>query len=155
LEQPTYSLLATNDLSRGKFCWSGPRKQQTIAFASLISFGMVMFAEVRQGAAQREFAEQNEQGKDIRFGPSVSIALKRHSDGAACGQQHAVDPVGRESLAEVRTELLVAIVPHVVASFPIARLLARRVAKPPVASSTRPDVEGSRRSIGATDPHGM
>ena len=45
LEQPTSSLLASNPPTKGRFQWSGSRKQQLIAFALVISFGVVVLLE--------------------------------------------------------------------------------------------------------------
>src|SRR5213083_945837 len=91
----------------------------------MISFGVIMLAEVCQGAAQRGFTEQNELGKTFAFDrayPPLRVTIQIW---AACRQSHAAYPGGRESIAEVRAELLVAIVQHVAAPFQIARTLQR------------------------------
>src|SRR6267378_2234352 len=106
----------------------------------MISFGVIMCAEVCQGAAQRGFTEQNELGKTFAFDrayPPLRVTIQIW---AACRQSHAAYPAGRESIAEVRAELLVAIVQHVATPFQIARTLQRRIYEPLVASSPRPDV---------------
>src|SRR5204862_5797808 len=93
----------------------------------MISFGVIMCAEVCQGAAQRRFTEQNELGKTFAFDrayPPLRVTIQIW---AACRQSHAAYRAGRESIAEVRAELLVAIVQHVPAPFQIARALQRRV----------------------------
>src|SRR5947209_5965210 len=93
----------------------------------MISFGVIMLAEVCQGAAQRGFTEQNELGKTFAFDrayPPLRVTIQIW---AACRQSHAAYTAGRESIAEVRAELLVAIVQHVAAPFQIARTLQRRV----------------------------
>src|ERR1700686_100245 len=87
----------------------------------MISFGVIMFAEVCQGAAQRGFTEQNELGKTFAFDrayPPLRVTIQIW---AACRQSHAAYPAGRESIAEVRAELLVGMVQHVAAPFKTAR----------------------------------
>src|SRR5690348_8877172 len=99
----------------------------------MISLGVVMFAEVRQGAAQRGFTEQNEPRKTFALHRPYPSLRKRIQIWAACRQGHAAYTAGRQSIAEVRAELLVAIVQHVAASFQIARIVQRRVASHPTA----------------------
>ena len=72
-----------------------------------------MFAEVCQGAAQRGFTEQNELGKTFAFDRAYPPLCVTIQIWAACRQSHAAYPAGRESIAEVRAELLVAIMKHV------------------------------------------
>src|SRR5438876_10229862 len=93
----------------------------------MISFGVIMLAEVCQGAAQRGFTEQNELGKTVAFDrayPPLRVTIQIW---AACRQSHTAYPAGHGSIAEVRAELLVAIVQHVGAPFQIPRSLERGV----------------------------
>src|SRR5215467_3615070 len=94
----------------------------------MVSFGVVIFAEACQGAAQRGFPEQNELGKTFgldRAYPSLRVAIQIWT---ACRQDHAGYTAGRQSIAELRVKLLVAIMQQVAATFQVARLLHRRVA---------------------------
>src|ERR1700693_1301843 len=95
----------------------------------MISFGVIMCAEVCQGAAQRGFTEQNELGKAFAFDrayPPLRVTIQIW---AACRQSYAAYTSGRESTAEVRAKRLVAIVQQVAAPFQIARTLQRRVTR--------------------------
>ncbi len=128
LQQPAQSLLASHDPPTGGVLGICPRKQQLIVFALMISLSLIMFAEVPKGAAQGGFTEQDQLGKTLaldRANPTFRVTVQI---GAAGRQGHAVDPAGREGLAEIRAELRVAIVQHVAAPFQIAHILQRRVA---------------------------
>src|SRR2546422_534714 len=106
----------------------------------MISFGVIMLAEVCQGAAQREFTEQNELGKTFAFArasPPLRVTIQIW---AACRQSHTAYPAGRESIAEVRAELLVAIVQHFSGTLSNSPYPPASRYEPPVASSPRPDV---------------
>src|SRR5205807_9882344 len=92
----------------------------------MISFGVIMFAEVCQGAAQRGFTEQNELGKTFAFDRAYPPPRATIQIWAACRQRHAAYPAGRESIAEIRAEPLAATAQHEAAPLQIARLLQRR-----------------------------
>ena len=87
-----------------------------------------MFAEIGQGATQRGFTEQDQLGKTLTLDRAYPTLRKRIQIWAACRQDQAAYTADRESTAEVRAELLVAIAQHVDALFQIASILQRRVA---------------------------
>jgi len=94
----------------------------------MISFDVIMFAEVRQGATQRGFTEENKLGKTFALDRAYPSLRKGIQIRAACRERHSAYTASCESIAEVRAELLVAIVQHVAASFRITRILQRCVA---------------------------
>ena len=67
-----------------------PRRQQLFAFALMISLGLIMFAEVREGPSQRGFTEQDQLGKALaldRANPTFRVTIQI---GAAGRQGDAV-----------------------------------------------------------------
>jgi len=94
----------------------------------MISLGVIMLAEICQGATQRGFTEQNELGKTFTLDRAYPSLRKGIQIGAARRKSQALHTARCQGLAEFSAEHRIAVVEHVPMLAQTPGLLVDRIA---------------------------
>ena len=94
----------------------------------MISLGVIVFAEVFQGVAQRCFPTQNEMGKTFALDRAHPALREGIQIWAARRKSQALHTFGCQGLSEVSAELGIAVVQHIAMAVPIIGLVSTTTA---------------------------